>query len=137
MHLKEIFARCKNVSMDHHILQCQAEIAKRYDRLLSQRVNSEAVVRYVYGDPIIDMLVDSFNYKLQIEETVLNENYEISDRSRTDYCCWRIYKQTSKESKPVCVTVLETKHPNLRTKHQKHFTDADITVAIRHCSSVE
>ena len=34
------------------------------------KIINENTVHYVYGDPIVDMIIDSFGYKLEIEETI-------------------------------------------------------------------
>ena len=57
------------------------------------RVN-RTEARYIYGNPIIDMLCDAFHYKLQLEEFVVNSTSMTagSEHSKFDYCCWRIVK---------------------------------------------
>ena len=87
------------------------------------KIRNESTVRYVYGDPIVDMLIDSFGYKLEIEETVGSKEesqVNISSCSKTDYCCWRLYKEQGKAKfKSACITVLETKHE--KTIRDKHY----------------
>ena len=75
--LKEIFTekkKCQNSSNDPEILACQSQIATCLRRIHVKGPNSikirKSTVRYVYGDPIVDMLIDSFGYQLEIEETV-------------------------------------------------------------------
>ena len=58
------------------------------------KINKETVVRYIYGVPIAEMITDSFGYKLEIEERVNEQSMvNVSSRSRTDYCCWKLYKE--------------------------------------------
>lgn len=47
---------------------------------------------------------------MQFEETVDTSETVVSSKSRTDYCCWRLYKTVRGGDKEICVTVLETKH---------------------------
>lgn len=127
--LKVIFTektkKLQNSSNDPEILSCQAQIATRLRRIHVKGSNpmtirNEATVRYVYGDPIVDMIIDSFGYKLEIEETVSKDEslVDISSGSKTDYCCWRLYKKERRASTTACITVLETKHErNLYSKH--------------------
>ena len=55
------------------------------------------------------MLVDGLLYSMQFEECVETSETVVAPLSRTDYCCWKLYKANG-ESIKVCVTVLETKH---------------------------
>ena len=131
--LKEKFTvkqeEIQNSSNDPEILACQAEIAKRLRRIHVKKpgqktIGNESTVRYVYGDPIVDMIIDSFGYKLEIEETVGSKDesqVNLSSGSKTDYCCWRLYRSTGK-TKSACITVLETKHEkNIRDKLMPRF----------------
>ena len=60
----------KGNDMFFHVLQCQAQIAKRVGRLKDETIKNESGIRYVYGNPITDMLVDAFGFKLQVEESM-------------------------------------------------------------------
>jgi len=55
------------------------------------------------------MLVDGLLYSMQFEECVETSETAVAPLSRTDFCCWKLYKANG-ESIKVCVTVLETKH---------------------------
>ena len=64
--------------MDYATLECQAKISKRYSRIRQKPTNessNETAVHYIYGDPVIKMIMDPFDYKLEIEERV-NEKYQ-------------------------------------------------------------
>ena len=60
---------------------------------------NESTVRYVYGDSTVDMIIDSFGFSLEIEETVGVEESQVAvtSGSRTDYCCWRLYKHINQK----------------------------------------
>ena len=81
---------------DPEILTCQAQVATWRRRLHvregARLINfkNEATVRYVYGDSIVDMIIDSFGFKLEIEKTVGIEEsqVDVTSGSKTDYCCW-------------------------------------------------
>ena len=59
----------------------------------------KSTVWYVYSDPIVDMLIDSFGYQLEIDETIGSKDesqVDVSSGSITDYCCWWLYKKKGK-----------------------------------------
>ena len=103
--LKELFdlkqEKINESTNDPEILACQAEIAKRLRRIYLDKRRGYIIFNEatVYGDPIVDMIIDSFQYKLQIEETV-------GTKEDSQVCCWRLYKN----NKSACIAVLETKH---------------------------
>ena len=101
--LKGIFTEKKklqNSSNDPEILACQSQIATCLRRIHVKGPNTmkirKSTIRYVYGDPIVDMLIDSFGYQLEIEEIVGSKDesqVDVSSGSKTDYCCWQLYKK--------------------------------------------
>jgi len=95
------------------IKECGCQIVKRRCRLRYHLILNETGVRYVYGDSIAEMLV-GLNYSMQFEECVETSETAVSPMSRTDYCCWKLFKNDSGCSLEVCVTVLETKHKNVK-----------------------
>ena len=97
-----------NPKVERFATECQAQIVKRYMRFKGQELRNECGVRYAYGDPMVDMLVDGHGYTMQFEETV-DDSTPVSSRSRTDYACWNVYTVAG-GSEQVCVTVFETKH---------------------------
>ena len=126
--LKERAKKVKVKNNRAEILACQANIAKRLSRLHQRSsgqqskpkiaINNEATVRYAYGDPIVEMIIDSFDYKLEIEENIVDSDdalVDVSSGSRTDYCIWRLYN----DSGSGCITILETKH--MKKIEPKHY----------------
>ena len=99
-----------NPKVEKYATECRAQIVKRHMRFKGQELRNEAGVRYTYGDPIVDMLVDGHGYTMQFQETMNDNTTSISSRSRTDYACWNVYTLTGGSEEQVCVTVLETKH---------------------------
>ena len=86
------------------IVECVSQMKKRRSRLRDCAILNETGVRYVYGDAIIDMLVNGLQYSMQFEECVETSETAVAPLSRTDYCCWKLYKANG-ESIKVCVTV--------------------------------
>ena len=98
------------------ILICQAQVETLLKRLHVEQgaklaIRNKATVWYVYGDAIVYIIIDSFGFIIEIKETASIEEsqVDVTSGSKTDYCCWRLYKE-GKSERPVCVPVLETKH---------------------------
>lgn len=64
------------------ILDTQSEVFKNLSRLHKKRLTNEAEVRYCICNPIMDMVCDTFDYKLKLEVTV--KDYEIEEDSDDD-----------------------------------------------------
>ena len=96
--------------VEKYAMECQAQIVRRHMRFKGLELRNECGVRYTYGDPLVDMLVDGHGYSMQFEETIGDNPTSLSSRSRTDYSCWNVYTVTGGSEEQVCVTVFETKH---------------------------
>lgn len=88
------------------------EIVRPQDLLLGCKVDNEAGVRYSYGNPIVEMLCEFFNYKLVLEDT-MNDRGDIvttSKKSKADYIIYALMKDTEGKEHAVSAVIVEAKH---------------------------
>ena len=95
--------------------QCAEAMHCRYKIMLhtsylGDHIANEIGVRYVFADPIIDMLCQALGYQVELEDTFENEGYDmvnVTGKSRADYVC---YILVGKENKQHPMVVIETKY---------------------------
>ena len=96
-----------------HVLKCRHSISQNYGFLIDG-IKKEAELRYAYGDPLVNMLCEAFDYKLELEDSMDEARNDsivtVSDQSKADYICWTLKKDIeSKTGMSISVVVLETK----------------------------
>ncbi|XP_065893392.1 uncharacterized protein [Dysidea avara] len=89
---------------------CKSRIFDARLRQKQKTITSEPGVRSVYALNLVNMVCDAYNYTM-VEEDVTSElenNSQVSDKSRADYVCW--VKLENEGGNDVPVTIVETKH---------------------------
>jgi len=84
----------RNPRLWRFVLDCCTDICRCRSRMAEQTIENECGVQYVYGDPVMDMLVDGHGCCMKFEETVegfVTTTTAVSENSRTDYICWKVY----------------------------------------------
>ena len=66
-----------------HVLKCCYEIVRRLDFLIHGKINNETGVRYAYGNPIVEMLCEFFDYKLILEDTMKDRGDLVTTSSQS------------------------------------------------------
>lgn len=96
------------------ILKCKSTIYEKLECIWN--IDNEAEVRYLLADPLVDMVCDSFGYRLELEDTSdeIQTQTNMSSKSKVDYVCWVLNKRGSfRDAVPeenVSVVILEIKH---------------------------
>ena len=112
---KCIVAKCEMMPVLGTIKLCEFKILEKLHTLLGG-MHSESCVRYTLADPIVELLCKVFHFKLVLEESFNEEEFQeqvsnVSNRSRSDYVCYRLEQVEEKNNqKKSAAVVMETKY---------------------------
>ena len=97
------------IKVSRYVKECRAQISRRLSFIRYNRIKNESILRYVYGDAVVQMLVAGHGHAMEIEGTIGDQEETVVSG---DYRCWQLrLVRDSSEFKDceVCVIVMETK----------------------------